>query len=420
MIANARSLEEATSIPRDRRRVMLTMGATLFANFIALLGLTPLYPTVAKDLGLGPDGFGLYLAIQGAVNVVLQVPVGVLADKVGRKPVMAVGLLFLFLGQVFRWRATDAYTFGVGQAFVGLCGPFIVAAAYALVADTYQAVGRAQAIGGLQVAINLGSGAGYLLAGLLSPYVGWRGFSLAVAALPVILLPLVLRMPEPRPSGVARSFQHGMVAALAFLINPRAAALTFVVTFNIGAGMGATYLLPFVARNHGLNSTGTSILLIPFLVGAVAGGLPAGRWADRVGQRTPTLISLAVAALGIGAFAIFGFGPISVAICFLVVGAAISATAGLIATAVVDLANHHGHGTGAALGGMRVGLGLGASAAPPLVGLVFVRGGESVAYLSLAAAAVVAGVVFAIANQPSNNARPDRKQVIDEMRGDSQ
>jgi len=186
---------------QSRRRVMLTAAATLFANFVALLGLTPLYPVVARDLGLGPDGFGLYLAIPGALNVGLQIPIGVVADRVGRRPVMMIGLAFMLGGQVLRSQATNGVIFGLGQVLTGLCGPFIVAAAYAVVADAYRLHGRAQALGALQVAINLGQGVGFLLAGAFSPLIGWRGYSLAVATLPLLLLPLIARMPEPTVSG---------------------------------------------------------------------------------------------------------------------------------------------------------------------------------------------------------------------------
>jgi MFS family permease len=69
---------------------------------LALLGLTPLYPTVAHDLALGPDAFSIYFAIQGGVNLLLQIPVGVIADRVGRRPVMGLGLVFMVAGQLLR------------------------------------------------------------------------------------------------------------------------------------------------------------------------------------------------------------------------------------------------------------------------------------------------------------------------------
>jgi len=189
-----------------------------------------------------------------------------------------------------------------------------------------------------------------------------------------------------------------MGGAIRFLFNPAAGALALVLTLNIGAGMGATYLLPFITHSHDVGATETGILLIPFLLGAIAGGLPAGRWADSVGVRVPALVALSASALAIALFGVLGFSTLSAVVCYFVVGAGVSATAGLVATEVVDLANRHGQGTGAALGGMRIGMALGASTAPVLAGLVLVHGGEAAALFALSAAALAAGLLYAAAS----------------------
>src|SRR4029078_10509336 len=149
---------------------------------------------VAHDLGVGAAGFGQFFLIQGLISVVLQVPVGVLADRFGRRPIMPIGLGFMLAGQLLRWQAYSGWIFLAAQIAIGLCGPFIVSASYALIADVYQQ-GRARALGVLQASINVGQGAGFLLAGLLAPWLGWRGFSLCVAGLPVLLPPLIANPP---------------------------------------------------------------------------------------------------------------------------------------------------------------------------------------------------------------------------------
>lgn len=374
-----------------RRRVMVTVAAALFANFLALLGLTPLYADVSRDLGLGPDTFGIYFAIQGAINVTLQLPVGVIADRVGRRPVMTLGLVFMAVGQLLRWRAGDPLVFGVGQVFIGLCSPFVVAAGYAVVADAYQTAGRAQALGTLLVAVNLGQGAGFLLAGILAPSIGWRGYSLCVAALPVLLLPLVATLPEAPRMGQAGSLRLGLLTALRFLVNPAAAALAVVAALNLGVAVGATYLLPFIAHQHHIGEAATGLLLLPYLLGATVGGPLGGRWADRVGTRTPAMISVAVSALAIIAFGAFGFSPISTALCFMLIGAGTGSTLALASVTIVELGNRRGQGTGAALGGMRIGQGLGPAVAPAAAGLVYVHWGTAAAYFALAGAVAIAG-----------------------------
>lgn len=376
-----------------RRRVMVTVAASLFANFLALLGLTPLYADVSRDLGLGPDTFGIYFAIQGAINVILQLPVGVIADRIGRRPVMTLGLVFMAVGQILRWRAGDPFAFGAGQIFIGFCSPFVVAAGYAAVADAYQSSGRAQALGTLQVAIYFGQGAGFLLAGLLAPSIGWRGYSLCAAVLPVMLLPLTGTLPEAPRMGQPGSLRLGLLTALRFLVKPAAAALAVVAALNLGVGVGATYLLPFIAHQQHIGEAATGLLLIPYLAGATVGAPLGGRWADRIGTRTPAMTSVAVTVVACLAFAAFGFSPISTAVCFLLIGAGTGSTLGLAAATVVELGKRRGQGTGAALGGMRIGQGLGPALAPAAAGLIYVHWGTSAAYLTLAGAVAIAGAL---------------------------
>lgn len=106
---------------------------------------------------------------------------GIVSDRIGRRPVLALGLVFLAGSQLLRWRAATGFEFGLGQIFIGFCSPFVVAAVYALVADAYHGAGRAQAIGILQACANLGQATGILLAASLSLLIGWRGYSGRIA-----------------------------------------------------------------------------------------------------------------------------------------------------------------------------------------------------------------------------------------------
>jgi MFS family permease len=383
----------------DRRRVALTANAAVFVNFLSYLGLTPLYAQVAHDLGVGAAGFGQFFLVQGAVNVVLQVPVGVLADRYGRRPIMLAGLVFMAAGQLLRWQAYTGWIFLAGQIAIGLCGPFIVSASYALIADAYTH-GRARALGLLQASINVGQGTGFLLAGLAAPWIGWRGFSLCVAALPVLLIPLVATQPELRAAASTRSIGQSILGALRFLAVPAATALAIVAALNLGVGSGATYLLPFLTSSHNTSAGVTSLLLIPFLIASVVGGPVAGAWADRAGVRIPALACIATMVAGLTALAFLPYLIATVAACIAAIGGGVSGLLTLIAESVVDLASRRGTGTGAALGGIRIGQGLGPTLAPAILGLIFESAGPTIAFLTMSAAMVVCAALVVVATRP--------------------
>jgi predicted MFS family arabinose efflux permease len=385
----------------DRGRIALTANAAVFANFLSYLGLTPLYAQIAHDLGGGAAGFGQFFLVQGLVNVALQVPVGVLADRYGRRPIMLIGLLCMLAGQLLRWQASNGWIFLAGQIAIGMCGPLIVSVSYALIADVYTE-GRARALGLLQTSITLGQGTGFLLAGLLAPWLGWRGYSLCVAALPVVLMPLTATLPQLKSSSGTRSIRFSIIAAFRFLAVPAVTCLAIVAALNLGVGNGSTYLLPFLTSRHAVTATMTSVLLLPFLVVSFVGGPVAGAWADRSGIRLPALASIGVMVAGLVGLAFLNYDLPAVALCLAAIGGATSGLLTLTAEAVVNLASRNGIGTGAALGGIRIGQGLGPSVTPAVFGLIFDKSGPSAAFAAMAAAMILAGGLVIGATRPQS------------------
>ncbi|HEX6350427.1 MAG TPA: MFS transporter [Candidatus Dormibacteraeota bacterium] len=389
--------------PGDRRRVLVTSSACVFLNFLAFAGLTPLFPEVAHDLGLGVDSLGLFFALSAAVAAVLQIPVGVFADRWGRRPALVLGLLFMVAGQALRWQARTPLIFGAGQLAIGCCSPLIVAAGYAAVADAYSRAGRAEAFGIVSAAISLGQITGFLVAGVAGQFVGWRGYSLGVAVLPFFLLLPALTMPEPRRAAQPASLGQSMLRAVRFLLQPEAAGLAMVAALALGAGFSAGYVLPFVARQFGYGESATSLLLVPYVVGSIIGSPLVGRWADRSGLPWLLAACLLVGAVALAAFGLLPFGlPVEV-VCYLEIGGGAGAALSLASTAIVAQAARWGTGSGAALGGLRVGQQMGPAFGPALAGLAFAHGGRLPAFLLLALLLVVA---TAIAVPATSSLRP--------------
>ena len=390
---------------RARRRLLATATACAFVNFIAFLGLTPLYPEVARDLGLRIDSLGLFFAISSVAGAALQIPVGVLADRIGRRPLLLVGLALLAIALVLRWLATGPLVFAVSLFVLGCTSALVVASAYGLVAEAFSAAGRGQAMGVLQVGINLGQVFGFLLAGVLGARIGWRGFSLLVAAFPIVLLPLAATVPEPPLRPAAGSLVRTSAAAFRYLLRPGPATLALTATISLGAGFAANYILPFLARRHGLAESATSALLVPYIVGSVAGAPRVGRWADRGRTRAPLIFSMAISAVALVAFAGVGFSLPAVVLCYAVLGAGVSSAIALVATQVSVDANRSGTGTGAALGGLRLAQQAGPAVGPGLVGFSYLHGGEPGAYLALAGL-VAGGTLLAVVAVRSRRPAP--------------
>jgi MFS family permease len=371
--------------------------ATVGINFVGLFGLTPLYPEVTHDLHVAADVFGAFVLMQGAISTLMQIPAGLLSDRFGRRPMILIGIAFMVAGQVLRWGSTDAWVFGAGQLCIGLSSPFAVAPSYALVADAHPGPGRTQAIGVLQASANVGMASGLVLAGLLYPLLGWRGYSLGVALLTLTLTPLVIglgaRSDSPTPKAAARGL--GIYTG-----NSQTRALAIAAVLVMTSWGGSIFLLPFVARAHDIGEVGGSLLLVPNLVGSFLGGIVAGWWADRAGARLPAFV---FSVAGVVALAMLGwlpFNPAVVVLSGLLIGAAVSGTIAIAASAVAESALRSGRGTGASLAVIRTGQGLGTAIAPALAGYSLVHTGVGPAYLLLAVLTAIGGSLLTLRASP--------------------
>lgn len=358
-------------VPEARRRVLWTCVLSTFAAYLCLLFLNPVYPEVARELGLRPDTFSLLLSLAPALSVVMNLPVGILADRLGRRPLLLAGGCLLIISQLSLSTAVNPVLFAASRVALGFAIPFIASAAYAAVADAHPPGDRIQALGTVTASVNLGQAGGYVATALLVQALGWHLLALFLAVVPVGMLLFAVRMPEP-PSAPSQARLGAAVAdALRFLSRPGNAASALIATAANGAGVSATFLLPFATHGQGFGTTATALLLIVYLAAAAVAAPAVGRLADRGRPRALLALCLGVAALSLAGFGLAGPSVAVILPVYAIVGATVAAAAALNTSVVVGAARRSGTGTGAALGGLRIGQVLGPAAVTPAAAALY-------------------------------------------------
>ncbi|WP_373368272.1 MFS transporter [Ottowia beijingensis] len=119
----------------DERRASLSL-AGIFA--LRMLGLFLVLPVFALEAARYPGGddpalVGLAMGIYGLTQAVMQVPLGLASDRVGRKKVIVVGLLVFALGSAVAALAGSVQMLIIGRAIQGAGA--VSAAVTALLAD---------------------------------------------------------------------------------------------------------------------------------------------------------------------------------------------------------------------------------------------------------------------------------------------
>lgn len=176
-------------------RVALAAMFAAHGIMVMMMALTP--------LAMSHSGHALPLiSLAVALHVVgmygPSLPAGRLADRIGRRPVIVLGLITVALGSLLVPLAADFWVATAGLVAIGVGWSGVNVATTALVADAVPPGERGRAIGVVDVAAGLASIALPLAGGPLAEAYGF--IALAILACAVVAGPILLtvRLREPR------------------------------------------------------------------------------------------------------------------------------------------------------------------------------------------------------------------------------
>ncbi len=178
--------------------------ATIFAlRMFGMFSILPVLALYAKEMPGGSSAFliGLALGIDGLTQALLQVPFGLLSDRIGRKKVIYLGLCLFALGSFIAASGHDIYTIIFGRLVQGTGA--VAAAIIALLADLTREEHRAKAMATIGMGIGVTFGASMVLGPMLAHHIGVSGIFAMTGVLALLALLVVKHLvPDPAHSCV--------------------------------------------------------------------------------------------------------------------------------------------------------------------------------------------------------------------------
>ncbi|MFD0898365.1 MFS transporter [Loigolactobacillus binensis] len=145
----------------------------IFSEFLVCLGIglvIPVMPFIKNELHLSATDMGIMSALFAFAQFVASPLVGRLSDRVGRKPVLAVGLFLFMVSEILFALTNKLYMFNISRVVGGLSAAMVTPTAMAMAADITTRSQRAKVIGWLSAAFSggliLGPGLGGLMANI--------------------------------------------------------------------------------------------------------------------------------------------------------------------------------------------------------------------------------------------------------------
>ncbi|MEI8302644.1 MAG: MFS transporter [Burkholderiales bacterium] len=266
-------------------RASLALSAVFGLRMLGLFMLLPVFAVEARRLPGGDDPtlIGIALGAYGLVQALLQLPLGMASDRIGRKPVIVAGLLVFALGSGLAAMADDVLGIILGRALQGAGA--VSAAVSALVADSTRESQRTKAMAFIGVSVALSFALTLVAAPWLVARAGLSGLfeltvlmALAAAAVTLWVVPPAPRVPAPARATPLR----------ALLLTPDLLRLN-VGVFTLHAVQIAFFMIVpgWLVERAGVPLSGHPLL---YLV-AVAASLvlmvgPLG-WGERRGRMRP-------------------------------------------------------------------------------------------------------------------------------------
>lgn len=289
----------------DQHTLLSVLVGSYFGVRFTQIIVGPVVPAVVATFDVSRGAVGAALTGMWVAYALSQLPSGVLADRFGERGVVLVALATTALATVGLSVSPAFLPFGAALVLLGVGAGVYYNPATALLARTFDAVGRA--VGTHRIGGQVAGVVAPLVAAAVSLQYGWRvtiflGAPVAVLAA-LILIRSVAPTPPVRPTASMRDlFDPGDLAAL--LARPHTRYTTLVATLVEFVELATMAFLPaLLIEHHGLAS-GWSNLLFAVFFAVTATLQPLVGWlSDRLGRDDTLALQAFAGIVGYGALA---------------------------------------------------------------------------------------------------------------------
>lgn len=182
---------------RDLPSVVWTIFAGTIVNRLGYL-VTPFLVFFLAARGVTGAETSYVLGALGAGNLLGPAVGGILADRIGRRPTMLIGLIGASAAQGALFLAPGVWTMAAAALLISAAGSTVSPAAYALLADAVDSERRRRAYALFGWGVNIGTAVAGVLGGYLAARGYWLLFVVDAGSMLAYALVVAVRLKDPK------------------------------------------------------------------------------------------------------------------------------------------------------------------------------------------------------------------------------
>jgi FSR family fosmidomycin resistance protein-like MFS transporter len=399
----------------SRRKVWLITVAHGVNEFYSV-ALPPILPLLVNDFAISYSKAGALLTVFYATYSVFQLPAGILADRIGRRWLLATGMFVLSAGILLAAGAQDYWTLVVAQALAGLGGSTYHPTGMSLISDleTSATEGRAMGIHGIGGVA--GSALAPALIGGLAALFDWR-LALTASAFvgtgyALIFLGLFQDVDSndnaasPEANGGDIRYKEktsdesrtrwSTLRAMVSVPRERWVAVLFLANLAIATEIGAvrTFVTSYLVEHAGTTAAVANGIFFFMLVGAGISSLGGGALADSMNRRKLGFAAMMGSTIVLAATALIPPIPLALFAWFFLLGIVLWAAIPTMNAITSQYSEQEF--SGSLFGVMLTAGSLGGAGGPLLFGAAAERFGLGTAFPMVASVSVIGAVAFLV------------------------
>ena len=290
-------------MPGFRAVLAYALGTVFFFYaFVQRVSPSVMTTELMRDFAIGGAGIGLLSSMYFYTYAAMQLPVGLLVDRLGARKLMSAALLICAMASLVFSFSDSLVSASVSRAIIGATVAFAFVGTLSI-ASMFFPASRFALLAGILLGVGMiGGMAGQAPLRLAVEAQGWRTIFVALALIALLLALLIYSAVPKRP----QKDTHDEAGRVSMTVSLQSVLLNAQSWWCAWAGFGlsATMLsfaglwaIPWLTSTRDLSNTQAATITSLMFLGWAIGSPTMGWVSDAVGRRKPVLVVGAVVSL---------------------------------------------------------------------------------------------------------------------------